>query len=141
MKGVFNKRPPLPKYTTTWLVGSVLSYLRSLDRSSDMSLKDLSYKLSTLLALVTPGRSSDLVLLLVNHFTSTPEGLKFVLNGLSKQSRPNHVHPPLLVHKYTEDPLICPVECFTAYVSRTDQFQSVDSQGLLVPAQLFLGIS
>ena len=138
MKGVFNKRPPLPKYTTTWSVGNVLRYLRSLGCSSDLSLKDLSYKLATLLALVTAGRSSDLVLLSVNHFTSTREGIKFVLNGLSKQSRPNHTRPPILVQKYIEDP---PIECFNTYVSRTNQFRSVDGQGLFVPAQLFLGIS
>ena len=30
MKGVFNRRPPLPKYTSTWSVGTVLNYLRSL---------------------------------------------------------------------------------------------------------------
>ena len=141
MKGVFNRRPPLPKYTTTWSVGTVLKYLRSLGHSSDMSLKDLSYKLATLLALVTAGRSSDLVLLSVNHYTSTREGVKFVLNGLSKQSRPNHIRPPLLVQKYKEDSCICPVECFMTYVSRTNQFRSGDSQGLVVPAQLFLGIS
>ena len=110
MKGIFNKRPPLPKYTTTWSVGDVLKYLRSLGCSSDLSLKDLSYKFATLLALVTAGRSSDLVLLSVNHFTSTREGIKFVLNGLSKQSRPNHTRPPFLVQKYIEDPLICPIE-------------------------------
>ena len=106
-----------------------------------MSLKDLSYKLATLLALVTVSRSSDLVLLSVDHYTSTREGVKFVLNGLSKQSRPNHIRPPLLVQKYKEDSLICPVECFMTYVSRTDKFRSGDSQGLVVPAQLFLGIS
>ena len=141
MKGVFNKRSPLQKYTTTWSVGNVLIYLRSLGCSSDLSLKDLSYKLATLLALVTDGRSSDLVLLSVNHFTSTQEGTNFILNGLSKQSRPNHTRPPILVQKYNEDPLICPIECFNTYVSRTNQFRSVDGQGSFVPAQLFLGIS
>ena len=141
MKGVFNKRPPLPKYSTTWSVGTVLTYLRSLGNNSDMSLKDLSHKLATLLALVTAGRLSDLVLLSVNHFTSTLEGLKFTLSGLSKQSRPNHMRPPIQVQKYGEDSFLCPVECFMAYVTRTNQFRSRDRQGLFFPAQLFLGIS
>ena len=135
MKGVFNKRPPLPKYSTTWSVGTVLTYSGSLGNNSDMSLKDLSHKLATLLALVTAGRSSDLVLLSVNHFTSTLEGLKFTLSGLSKQSRPNHMRPnhmrpPIRIQKYGEDSLLCPVECFMAYVARTNQFRSRDSQGL-----------
>lgn len=98
MKGVFNRRPPLPKYTTTWSVGTVLRYLRSLSHNSDMTL---THKLATLLALSTVGRSSDLSLLLVNHFSSSSEGIKLVLNGLSKQSRPNHTRPPLLVQRYS----------------------------------------
>ena len=141
MKGAFNKRPPIPKYSTTWSVGLVLNYLRSLGHNSEMSLKDLSQKLATLLALATAGRSSDLKLLSVNHITSVSEGAKLVLDGLSKQSRPGRVRPRLLLQRYLEDDLLCPVECLNSYVLTTNQFRSVDSRGLLVPSQLFLGIS
>ena len=100
MKGAFNKRPPIPKYSTTWSVGSVLNYLRSLGHNSEMSLKDPSQKLATLLALTTSGRSSDLQLLSVNHITSVSEDLKLVLDGLSKQSRPGRLCPPLLLQRF-----------------------------------------
>ena len=77
MKGVFNKCPPLlRRYSTTWSVGTALDYLRSLGQNSDLSLKDLSHKTATLLALCMAGRSSDLCLLSVNYFTLTTEGLK-----------------------------------------------------------------
>ena len=56
MKGAFNKRPPIPKYSTTRSVDSVLNYLRSLGHNSEMSLKDLSHKLATLIALTTSGQ-------------------------------------------------------------------------------------
>ena len=51
------KQPPLPRYTTTWSVGIVLDYLRSLGQNSELSLKDLSHETAMLLALCTAGRS------------------------------------------------------------------------------------
>ena len=60
MKGVFNKRPPLPRYTHSWDVSKVTSYISSLDVNDNLSLKILSLKLVMLLALTRPTRSSDL---------------------------------------------------------------------------------
>ena len=118
-----------------YLVSGYLHYVRSLGQNLNISLKDLNHKLATYLALLTAGRSSDLVLLSVNHFTSTLEGLKFTLSGLS---RLNHMRPPLLIQKYDKDFLICPVKCFNTYVAKTNLFRSTDDQGLFSPA---LGIS
>ena len=61
MKGIFNKRPPVPKYAHTWDVSKVTSYISSLDDNADLSLKVLSFKLVMLLALPRPSRSSDLI--------------------------------------------------------------------------------
>ena len=141
MKGAFNRRPPIPKYTMTWSVSTVLRYLRSLGPNTNLSLKDLSHKLATLLALTTASRSADLLLLSVNHSSRTSEGTKFVLSGPAKQSRLGHMHPPLVVQSFTEDALLCPMECLEAYVSMTQQFRCTDEQGLHQPSQLFLGIS
>ena len=59
MKGIYNKRPPLPRYTHTWDVSKITSYISSLDDNADLSLKVLSFKLVMLLALTRPSRSSD----------------------------------------------------------------------------------
>ena len=60
MKGIFNSRPPEPRYSQTWDVSLVLKYIKSLGPSKDLSLKLLSRKLATLFALVLAHRSSDL---------------------------------------------------------------------------------
>ena len=67
-------------------------------------------------------------------------GLKLICKGLLKQSRPNHIRPPLFVQRCQGDPLIYPVQCFEAYVTRTREFRSLNNCGLLEPNQLFLGI-
>ena len=44
MKGVFNDRPPLPKYTLTWKVKSVLTYLDTLGENQKLTLTQLTWK-------------------------------------------------------------------------------------------------
>ena len=60
MRGVFNKRPPLSKYSYTWDVHKVTSYISNLDDNDKVFLKLLSLKLVMLLVLTRPSRSSDL---------------------------------------------------------------------------------
>jgi len=51
LKGIFHDRPPLPRYTNTWNVQTVLNYLENLGENQSLSLKELSWKLTMLLAL------------------------------------------------------------------------------------------
>ena len=60
LKGAFNERPPLARYSTFWDVGIVLSYLRDLDANETLSLCLLTLKSAVLLALTRPARSVDL---------------------------------------------------------------------------------
>lgn len=52
LKGVFNLRPPLTRYDHMWDVTKVTSYIRGLGDNEHLSLKFLTQKLATLLALV-----------------------------------------------------------------------------------------
>ena len=61
LKGVFNSRPPMPRYKDIWEVSKVLRYLQSLGPNESLSLKDLTIKLAMLLALSLANRSSHLV--------------------------------------------------------------------------------
>ena len=60
IKGVFQARPPLPRYSSTWNVQRVLNYIESLGDNDKLSLKLLSLKLTMLLVLTRPTRSADL---------------------------------------------------------------------------------
>ena len=59
-KGMYNSRPPELRYTRTWDVDIVTRYFSSLGDNSAMSLKQLSYKLTILMALVGASRVSEL---------------------------------------------------------------------------------
>ena len=66
MKGIFNKRPPLPRYTQTLKVHQVTTYLEGLGDNAELCytiIKKLSRKLVFLLALTSSERGSELILL------------------------------------------------------------------------------
>ena len=56
MKGIFQSRPPLPRYCK--LVNLVLQYIGSMGNSQELSLKDLTLKLVMLVALTTAQRGT-----------------------------------------------------------------------------------
>ena len=51
LKGAFHQRPPQPRYTQTWDVSMVTSYIRSMGTNNSFSLQNLSHKLAMLMAL------------------------------------------------------------------------------------------
>lgn len=63
LMGVFNSRPPAPRYSSTWDVNIVLSYLGSLPDNTSLPLTLLTYKLAMLMALSNADRCSDLAAL------------------------------------------------------------------------------
>ena len=50
MKGIYELRPPLPRYTATWDLSTVVNYFRKGVSVSELSLKELTLKLTFLLA-------------------------------------------------------------------------------------------
>ena len=87
MKGIINKKPPLPRYTQTWKVHQVTSYLEGLGANSELSLKQLSGKLVVLLALTSAERGSELAAHDLRFRCFYPEGVSFTLPQLTK----NHI--------------------------------------------------
>ena len=67
LKGIFNLRPPLPKYTFLWDVKTVFDHLSSWNSPKMRDLKQLSVKSVTLLAINCHGRSSDLTSLILSQ--------------------------------------------------------------------------
>ena len=62
LKGMFNARPPAPRYSGSWDVAIVVEYLRSCP-SESLSILELGKKVITLMALANASRCSDLAAL------------------------------------------------------------------------------
>lgn len=126
LKGVFNSRPPAPKYSSTWDVDVVLTYLGSLPENKELSFQLLSHKVAMLFALASADRCSDLALLDLNFRTHLPDGVKFQIPGLTKTRRRG---PPVvaLYPKLSQNDKLCPVEAVKEYEKRTQEFRSGSS--------------
>ena len=135
LQGSFNRRPLKPKYTTTWDVGLVVTFLQvKMADNQSLNLKQISLKSATLLALANAARASDLVALDVQFTQRTAEGVIFRIPGLTKTRRSG---PPrsLFIASF-EDKRVCPVHTLECYLSRTEQLRKTSSG----KHQLFLGL-
>ena len=120
LKGIFNSRPPAPRYSVTWDVDVVLQYLRGLPQNEDLSFQALSHMVAMLMALANADRCSDLASLDLDYMQYQVNGVKFVIPGLTKTRRSG---PPLeaFYPAFPDEPQLCPVKALQCY-----QAQSAD---------------
>ena len=124
MKGVFNKRRPTQTLVPTWSVERVLEMLRLWHPPEELDLDKLTRKTVMLLALATARRCSSLAILSIKqgYFVIGEEDMSFQPLGLEKQSRPDHVSPPIEVRAF-EDQRIDPVKYTKAYIERSQDLR------------------
>ena len=132
LKGAFHARPPLPRYTSTWDVRTVLNYIEGLGSNSSLSLKQLSYKLCMLLALTRPSRSADLASLQVYRCRFSPEGVTFLPAALAKQSRQGRVLKESFFPSFPHNRELCPVDALHHYIDSTSSLRPEGSVRLFV---------
>ena len=131
VKGVYNIKPSLPRYTATWDVNLVLNFLKSMDSYEIISLKYLTYKLVTLLALCTGQRCQTLSVLELNNMNVFEDRVIFRLTKLLKHSRPGVHQKPIDLKSYP-DKALCVVKCLEVYIHRTAHLRDCDSDTLLI---------
>lgn len=84
MSGIFNERPPTPKYVFIWDVDQVLSYLGKLAGNGDSSDRDLNLKLAALLFLTSSGRCHEIGHLDIRYKVKTSYSYKFYFAKVTK---------------------------------------------------------
>jgi integrase len=130
LKGAFNKRPALSKCTETWDPEIVLAHFENGEKADVMSLKDLTLKLTMLLALLSAQRVQTLVSLDINNMTSCDERVIFRIQKLMKQSRPNFHLNYIELLPYPRSERLCVVTLLKEYLKRTESLRH-DSQLLV----------
>ena len=127
LKGIYNCRPPCPKYSCTRDVDIVLRYIENLPDNKDLSFQQLSHKLVMLMALANADRCSDLAALDLSYHSSVGNGERFRIPGLTKSRRKG---PPLesFYSSFPEAPRLCPVATLHCYIERSKHLRC-GSQG------------
>lgn len=135
IKGAFHERPPQPRYSETWDVSKVTSYLESMGNNDTLSIGDLTHKAVMLMALTRPSRSADLAGLSLDHRKYSPEGVTFAPTKLAKQSKQSKTLTEFFFPSFPGNKLLCPVTTLRVYEERTRERQNDNNR-----SQLFIAI-
>ncbi|KZR97350.1 Uncharacterized protein APZ42_007834, partial [Daphnia magna] len=130
MKGIYQGKPPIPKYSATWDPSVVINHFVSTARRN-MSLIQLARKTVTLLALATLLRCSELNSIQLDSVSFSATKVFFNLGVLRKSQRSG----PLMRYSLDEweNPLICPVACLRSYLERTANLRSsLNNSGVFI---------
>ena len=124
LKGVYNQRPPMPRYTSTWDVDVVTKHIVSMGRNEDLPLKHLSRKLVMLMALIKASRTSELRALDIRFRIYKPDGVIFKLTSLTKKRNPGLPLKELFFRAFPSDERLCIVHCLRQYEKITQELRS-----------------
>lgn len=119
MRGVFQLRPVLPRYTEIWNISPVLNFLRKLSPVNSLNLRDLTLKVCMLMALVSAQRVQTLHILKTNKMTLKGGFVVFHLDEHLKQSKPGNTNFKFKLEAYPPDRRLCIVKYVKHYVQRT----------------------
>jgi hypothetical protein len=116
MKGAYNKKPPVPRYTGFWDINLVINYIISLGSNNELSFSTLSTKLAVLLALSSLCRVSELANIVRDSIVIDDDQAKFALSTPRKSHRASPLQL-ITLKKLHPVSLACPVEILKQYIS------------------------
>lgn len=121
LKGIYKIKPPTSKYSITWDSNLVLNLLESWD-SEIINLKQLSFKLVSILALTTAQRVQTLQSIKISNIIwGDPVQIK--LDAILKTTKITNPNPVLILPSFPNKN-VCPVETLKLYISKTATLRS-----------------
>ena len=120
MTGIFNQKPAFPRYKETWNPQIVLAHLRGYPAAHELSLKQLTLKLTMLIALVSAQWTQTIHLLNLDDMSTSADRYVFKISSLLKQSKASGHHlQPIVLERYTPDGKLCVVTMLEEYLKKT----------------------
>ena len=117
LKVIFEKKPSLPRYCSIWDVHTVFDYIKKMD--VNISLKDLTLKLTILLAILTGQRCQTIHLLDIDNMQIIDNKCFFYVGDVVKQTTAQRHIKPIEFLKYESDDKLCVVKCIQQYLQKT----------------------
>ena len=124
MKGIFSLRPALPRYGATWDVQRVLAYLQTQSPPDALTFIALSMKLAMLLVILTGHRGQTIHSIERADIECSDRALVISFSQVLKTSRPGHQYAEVVLPVFTQDPRICVVQTYKAYIKRSLRYSS-----------------
>ena len=118
VKGIFNRHPPTPKYTSIWDINIVLELFNNLPENRDMPFEQLTKKFVVLLLILSARRKHTLTCIHIDKVDISNERLIIMPTGNLKHSRQNKKEEPIVLNKFDENKKLCIVNCAQCYMER-----------------------
>ena len=132
LKGIYNLRPTVPRYTHTWDVSVVFHVLRKMSPVKALTLKELTLKLVMLLSLVTGHRGQTFHLLDLACLSVGKSSFTFTFNVPLKNCKANGTVKPILTLKaYAPDRRLCVITVLREYIRRTEPLRHSETKLLI----------
>lgn len=134
IKGVFGKRPyfPLKDKVSTWDTTVVLKFLESWYPNEDLNLKELTLKLTMLLALLSGQRCQTIHSLNTKNMKLSKDKCIFYVFDLLKHSKRGSHQEPIQFLAFPDNPAICILRVLTEYVNRTNKLKADNGETKLL---------
>ena len=123
LSGVFNKRPPQPKYTVIWDISKVIDNISTLGNNENLSTKIITLKLTTLLAILSSNSVSELTYLDIRHTAFKEDSVVFYFSKLTKTCRKGKSLPSFELKGFEKAELSV-IRCLKQYLLITDPLRS-----------------
>ena len=132
MTGIFNNRPPKPRYTFVWDIETVLNYLSKLPDNLNLPIRVLSHKLALLLSLTVALRVSEICCSNTEYMVEFEDKYVFKFYKLTKSWKKGR--PPLSVEfcAYQQNPELCVVQAIKSYLQITKSWRNKNEQKQLL---------
>jgi hypothetical protein len=129
LQGMYNSRPPTPKYSHTWDPRIVLAHFE-VTALADPSLIQLSRKVVTLLALTTMLRCSDIGSIQARSLSISDSQAVFSLGRPRKSQHSGKLHH-VRVEAWAQNQIICLVKSLEMYIAKTSPLRTLSNAELL----------
>ena len=130
VKGVYERRPPAPRYNSCWDVTKVFKLFREWGRNAQLTLKQLTFKLVMLLMLVTAQRGQTILALSLSGL-ELGETVVFRLTKLLKHNRQGEPLDSIVLKPFDTCYRLCVVRTLKAYLTRTTDLRGSEKQLLI----------
>ena len=133
LEGIFNSRPPQPKYCFIWNVQTVIEFIRKeWGRVQELSDMFLTYELTILMALTSASRALGLQHLNIRFMVKTPSSFTFTFHKLHKAWKKRKSPSSLFFYFFEEDSSLCVAAVLNEYVKRSVKWRTSDEWQLLL---------
>ena len=136
MTGIFNNRPPKPRYTFVWDIETVLNYLSKLPENLSLPIRVFSHKFVSLVSLAAASRVSEICYLNTEDMVEFEDKYVFTFHKLTKSWRKGRPHLSARFCAYQQNPKLCVVQAVKSYLQVTQAWRNKNGQKQLLLSTL-----